>query len=284
MRIILLVIVVLLSSIGKSQTTPAIETERFYEYLNKGDSTEVANYLSPSSIIKHVDNDTSFSFDFAGFMTICPKFKSGAFREEFVVSHSSENLGSVQTVQVEFKFYLDGKLDHCGTDFFIWINNKDGMYIDKIISTSYTCEILDETEAWNMKHYTDQLNQFMDDWHSAAGKSDFKGYFGVMSDEFYYLGTDPGERWTKKEFAGFSKPYFEKKKGWKFTATERNWYFNEDYTVAWFDEKLDTWMEDCRGTGVLRRNMFYEWSLYHYDLTVVIENEKIKDFINLRKE
>jgi hypothetical protein len=47
--------------------------------------------------------------------------------------------------------------------------------------------------------------------------------------------------------------------------------------IAWFDEGLDTWMKGCRGSGILEKQKG-EWKLVYYNLTVLIENEKIKEF------
>jgi hypothetical protein len=104
-----------------------------------------------------------------------------------------------------------------------------------------------------------------------------------MDESFVFLGTAPGERWNKDAFAQFSKPYFEKGKAWDFSPSNRIWSFSPDKTIAWFDEDLATWMRGCRGAGILVRKKG-EWKLEYYNLTVLIENEKIKKFIELRDE
>lgn len=121
----------------------------------------------------------------------------------------------------------------------------------------------------------------MDEWHLAATKADFESYFGFMADNFIFLGTAPGERWTKKQFADFSKPYFDRGKAWDFKASNRQWEFSTNGKIAWFDEDLDTWMRGCRGTGVLVKKKG-KWQIAQYNLTVLIENEKMKEFIELR--
>ena len=126
-----------------------------------------------------------------------------------------------------------------------------------------------------------QLDKLVDDWHLAAAGANFDGYFGWMTKDFVFLGTAPGERWGKDEFAAFSKPYFDKGQAWSFTAINRNWNFSANGKVAWFDEDLDTWMRGCRGTGVLVKKKG-KWMISHYNLTVLIENEKMKSFIELR--
>lgn len=123
----------------------------------------------------------------------------------------------------------------------------------------------------------------MDQWHKAASEANFEGYFGVMDESFVFLGTAPGERWTKGEFASFSKPYFDQGKAWDFKASNRNWNFSKNRKIAWFDEELDTWMRGCRGTGILVKKRG-KWKLVNYNLTVLIENEKIQEFIDLRDQ
>jgi len=126
------------------------------------------------------------------------------------------------------------------------------------------------------------LDQLIDNWHLAATQANLETYFSLTSSNFVFLGTAPGERWTKSEFMSFCKPYFDKGKAWDFKPSNRNWQFAADGTVAYFDEDLATWMEGCRGSGicVLENG---EWKIAYYNLTVLIENEKIKSFIKLRK-
>ena len=128
-----------------------------------------------------------------------------------------------------------------------------------------------------------QLDRLVDDWHKAASEANFDAYFGAVTDDFIFLGTAPGERWSKEEFASFSKPYFDKGQAWDFKSKDRHWMFSEDKKMAWFDEDLDTWMEGCRGSGILVKKKG-EWKLVYYNLTVLIENEKIQEFIELRKQ
>jgi len=80
----------------------------------------------------------------------------------------------------------------------------------------------------------------VDAWHLAASNASFDSYFEAVTDDFVFLGTAPGERWTKDQFAAFSKPYFDKGKAWD------------------------------------------KWKIAYYNLTVLIENEKMKSFIELR--
>ena len=97
------------------------------------------------------------------------------------------------------------------------------------------------------------LNMMLNDWHLAATNANFDNYFNTMDSIAVFIGTDASENWTKKEFATFSKPYFDRGKAWDFKTLERNIYLSENKNVAWFDELLNTWMGTCRGSGVLEK-------------------------------
>ena len=127
------------------------------------------------------------------------------------------------------------------------------------------------------------LDKLVNEWHVSAAKANFQEYFNATTNDFIFLGTAPGERWNKTEFQSFCKPYFDKGKAWDFKPSNRIWNFTANGTVAYFDEDLDTWMESCRGSGIC---IFVdgEWKIAYYNLTVLIENEKIKEFIKLRKK
>lgn len=132
------------------------------------------------------------------------------------------------------------------------------------------------------KDPTAEVNKLVDDWHLAATNADFNGYFDKMHESSVFIGTAPGERWTKVEFILFAKPFFDKGKAWDFKASNRQWGFSDDGKTAWFDEELDTWMLGCRGSGVLKK-VKGGWKIMFYDLHVLIENEKTQAFIELRR-
>ena len=128
-----------------------------------------------------------------------------------------------------------------------------------------------------------ELDTLVDKWHKAAASADFEAYFGAMTDDFIFLGTAPGERWDKEAFVAFSKPYFERGSAWDFKPFNRQWVTTRSKNIVWFDEDLSTWMEGCRGSGILVKEKG-KWKLAYYNLTVLIENEKIEPFIELRRQ
>ncbi|MGM0579133.1 MAG: nuclear transport factor 2 family protein [Bacteroidota bacterium] len=130
---------------------------------------------------------------------------------------------------------------------------------------------------------SETINQFMDDWHKAAATADEDAFFGSMTAEGIYLGTDKTEKWTRDEMAKWADEHFQGESAWSFTATDRDVYFSENGKTAWLNEKLDTWMGVCKGTAVLvlQDN---GWKIALYDLSVTIDNDKIDQFLDLIKD
>lgn len=114
-------------------------------------------------------------------------------------------------------------------------------------------------------------------WHIAAAHGDAENYFSRMTDDAVFLGTDPGERWTRPEFEAFARPYFDGEEAWTYTMVDRNIILGpgDDPAVAWFDESLENKKYGrCRGTGVALRGDDGKWRIAHYSLTFLIPNEK----------
>ncbi|MDR0802040.1 nuclear transport factor 2 family protein [Fluviicola sp.] len=130
---------------------------------------------------------------------------------------------------------------------------------------------------------TEIIDSLIDNWYKAAAEANYANYFGLMADHFIFMGTDPSERWNKEQFGAFCKSYFDQGKTWDFRKIERHIEISKDGKTAWFDEKISTWMKDCRGSGVLVKTG-KEWKLAQYNLSVLIENDKIQDFIQLREK
>ncbi|MBN2236364.1 MAG: nuclear transport factor 2 family protein, partial [Bacteroidales bacterium] len=68
---------------------------------------------------------------------------------------------------------------------------------------------------------------------------------------------------------------------WNFKKKSRNVFLGDYGHYAWFDETLDTWMGLCRGTGVMEKNTKGQWLIKHYSLTVLVPNDKIKEYVFL---
>ncbi|WP_264566369.1 nuclear transport factor 2 family protein [Flavobacterium sp. N3904] len=126
----------------------------------------------------------------------------------------------------------------------------------------------------------EQINQTLDDWHKAAADANAKVYFGMMTEDAIFIGTDPTENWDLKAFQAFAKPYFDRGKAWNFKAIERHIYLDKSGKLAWFDELLNTQMKICRGSGVLIK-MGQEWKIKHYVLSMTIPNDNTNEVVKI---
>lgn len=129
----------------------------------------------------------------------------------------------------------------------------------------------------------EKIDQVLDSWHEAAANARFQDYFDKMTAGAVFVGTDATEHWDKAAFMSFSKPYFDRGKAWAFTPLQRHVYLGNGGQVAWFDELLDTWMQLCRGSGVVVKEGG-EWKIAHYVLSLTIPNETVDGAIELKKE
>ena len=150
--------------------------------------------------------------------------------------------------------------------------------------TLVSCETTEKSsiEA-NEKPNIENLNKQIDQWHQAATDRDADTYFGMMAPESIFIGTDKTENWTKAEFEALYRPYFAAGKSWDFKRIKRNWYFNNEYNIAWFDETLDTWMGVCQSSGVMEKQDNGIWLIKHYQLSLTVDNDKMDEVIEVMK-
>lgn len=114
----------------------------------------------------------------------------------------------------------------------------------------------------------------VDGWHDAAARGDFAAYFGLMTADAVFLGTDATERWERAEFEAFARPHFDGVEAWTYVPRARRMAFSGDGRTGWFDELLDhERYGELRGTGVVRRDGRGVWRIAHYSLTFVVPNE-----------
>lgn len=123
-----------------------------------------------------------------------------------------------------------------------------------------------------------KVNQFIDQWHQDAWNADSEAYFGKMGEDCIFIGTDPAEVWTKKEFFDWSGSYFDSGKVWKFRGKNRHIYFNDTKSIAWFDEEVHSSAGIWRGSGVLSKESG-EWKFKQYVLSMTVPNDLMDKFI-----
>ncbi|WP_313189927.1 nuclear transport factor 2 family protein [Sphingobacterium sp.] len=128
-----------------------------------------------------------------------------------------------------------------------------------------------------------EVAKVLDQWHAAAGKADFKEYFGLMDANSVFIGTDATERWDKQEFMDYAKPHFDKGKAWNFSSLERNIEISEDGKTAWIDELLNTQMKICRGSGVLVLKDG-KWLIKQYVLSMTVPNDLADEVVKMKTD
>jgi ketosteroid isomerase-like protein len=128
------------------------------------------------------------------------------------------------------------------------------------------------------------INTTINQWHTAAKEANFDQYFGLMTTDAVFVGSDASEVWSYDEFKSFSKPYFDAGKAWTFTPIERHVYISDNQQMAWFDETLNsTHMGVCRGSGVLEKQEGNTWKIKHYVLSLAIPNDHVTEIVKLKK-
>ncbi len=127
-----------------------------------------------------------------------------------------------------------------------------------------------------------QISAMLDSFNVAAAHADYDRYFNFFTPDAVFLGTDATEHWSKDSFMVWSKPYFDRKKAWHFTALERMIYLGKYPDIAWFDELLDTGKGRIdRGSGVV---VFEngQWKVQQYVLSMTIPNSVGAEVVKIK--
>ena len=185
-----------------------------------------------------------------------------------------EQDGGLANVWMDYSFYYQGQLSHCGVNNFSLARQSGSWKILSLADSRRKVDCIADEVA-------QAINTMLDQWHLGAASADSTVYFDLMASNSIYVGTDKEEVWSKREFLRFAAPYFAKGKAWAFKKVERNVYSQDFHNVAWFDEVLDTWMGPCRGSGVVVKDNKGVWKVQHYVLSVAIDNDDIQAYLKV---
>ncbi|MCO6461681.1 MAG: nuclear transport factor 2 family protein [Saprospiraceae bacterium] len=120
----------------------------------------------------------------------------------------------------------------------------------------------------------------IDAWHNAAAAGDSATFFGLMTEDAIYLGTDLSERWDRASMARDLGKYFRGRKAWHFVPYNRHYLELKDNNKILFDESLKTWMGPCKATGMLTKTRG-SWKISYYNLSVAVPNQYVKQYTKL---
>jgi hypothetical protein len=180
----------------------------------------------------------------------------------------------IASIWTPYEFYFEGKFTHCGVDSWQLIQVLGEWKIAQLTDTRRkTGCITDEGIQF-------EIDSLINNWHHAAAIADEHSFFGFMTKDAVYIGTDASERWLRDELAEWSKKYFDRSSAWAFTPLSRNITLAPAKNLAWFDELLDTQMGTCRSTGIVEK-VDEQWKLVHYQLSLTLPNDQLDDFLKL---
>ena len=188
--------------------------------------------------------------------------------------------GPLATAWTPYTFVLRGQISHCGVNAFQLVNVDNRWQILQITDTRRQtgCDTTTTDDA------VADLDSMINRWHRAAATADEEVFFGTMTPQGIYIGTDATEHWTRDTFARWAAEYFQRDAAWDFKPYDRHVFLADDGEHAWWDELLETWMGPCRGSGVAVRDEQGRWKIAHYHLSVTVPNEKINEFRELTRQ
>lgn len=286
-KIPLIVLIFTLTWNAWSQNTPQPDekdqvmkvVQQLFEAMRKGDSTGVRNVFDPSarlqtSFVDYEGKASLLNDDIDNFANAVGS-KHEDIWDEHLWSWTVNVDGNLASVWAEYTFYAGARLSHCGVDVFQLFKGANGWKIFQLTDTRHQNNCEDDP-----KHVIDLV---LNRWHHAAATADEDTFFGSMTQDAVYVGTDAAERWTRDEMREWSKKYFDRDTAWAFTPIKREVYLSDDGLTGWFEENLDTWMGVCRGSGVLHKELD-GWKIKHYVLSVTVPNPLINQFIEMVKK
>lgn len=125
------------------------------------------------------------------------------------------------------------------------------------------------------------VHALVDEFHRAAANADADAYFGAMTPDAVFVGTDASERWTRDEFRSYAAAAFEREAAWVYEPTKRHVTIADDATTAWFDEQLaSASYKHARGSGVVVATSAGP-RIAHYVLSFPIPNESVPAMLQL---
>ncbi len=264
-----------LAAQSNSHSAVKAEVDSFFIAMAAGDSLWMEKNLLPDAVLTTVESADAKNevARRGGFIKMVSSFNGKKIKiEEKLWNYNIRIDANLAVVESDYTVYVNDHFVHCGLDVFCLNKTNDGWKILSIFDTR-------RREGCDSDPVKD-INTLMDNWHMAAATADGDKFFGSMTKDGIYIGTDATERWTRDEMREWSKKYFAGKSAWDFKPIERKVYLSGDGQYAWFNETLNTWMGVCRGSGTLTKEAD-GWKINQYHLSVTIDNDKINGFVEL---
>jgi len=280
MKFILTAIVLLFVFHTSAQQNPETVVHNFFQAMADIDTVHLDHVIADNARLASAyvgGNGNAISYaSKSDFIQSISKSKRGDLDEQISDIKVLVDDG-LANVWMDYSFYYQGKLSHCGVNSFSMALQGEEWKIVSLADSRRKNNCTSDLEK-------NAINTMLDTWHLGATNADSTSYFDLMTTNSIYVGTDQSEVWSKRQFLQFAAPYFAKGKAWAFTRVERNVYSQDFEKVAWFDEVLDTWMGPCRGSGVVVKDENGNWKVQHYVLSVAVSNDDIKEYLKIVNE
>lgn len=279
-KILLFIVLVSLATTGFSQTTDEVQIinviDQLFEGMRETDSVKVRAVIHKGATLKTVvvkrDNEPLLRVESIERFIQSVGTKHEGIYDEKIWSYDIRVDGNLATAWTTYTFYLNENMLHCGVNAFELFKSADGWKISGITDTRRRNDCIAEPRY--------VIDKMLNDWHYAAATADEDVFFGSMTEDCIYIGTDKSERWLRDELKAWSATYFDRETAWAFEPIERQIFLSDDGKTAWFNETLNTWMGVCRSSGVVAL-VGNEWKLKQYHLSMTVPNDVVNDFIKL---
>jgi hypothetical protein len=278
-KLILFLNLVLAASLGEAQEADVrAVVDRMFNAMYARDTAALRACFVPGAILHTYSHDAkgdarAMGETVADFLRGVSLIGDVKFEERLTGWHCLVD-GGIASAWTPYQFFVDSQFSHCGVNSFELIQVQGKWKISALTDTRRRGDCVDEEGARKA------IDSLMNTWHHAAAVADEDAFFGVMTPDAVYIGTDPTERWLRDELRAWSAKYFERDTAWAFRPVSRNVSFGPDGTIAWIDELLDTWMGTCRSTGILR-SLDGKWRLVYYHLSIAVPNDKVDGYRRL---
>lgn len=259
------------------QSSPDGTIHRLFAGMYAGDSTGMHALFTPDASLESVGPDSVSVIPVESWLSSLHGREEGFLDEQLAYTEVRQN-GRLATAWTPYTFVLDGKVSHCGVNAWTLIQTGGAWRIKRVIDTRDYGSDCTTYDTPPLNAVAEMANR----WHRAAARGDSATFFGLMTEDATYVGTDKTEDWSVEEFRTFAGPYFAQGSGWDFRRVAFTGRFDENHAgVAHWHETLDTWMGPCWGTGVAKRGPDGRWKVWHYTVNVAVDNDRMPDFLKL---
>ena len=171
-----------------------------FDAMRAGDSASIRQVFTKDAVLKtvitHPDGTTNLrSTQLEDFLRSVGTPHDAIF-DERIWNYDLRLDGNLASVWTEYSFFIGEQLSHCGVNAFQLIRNQKEWIIFHITDTRRRSDCRTVTPD-----VVAEIDTLLDRWHRAAATADEDVFFGSMTPDGVYLGTDPTERWLRDEMA-----------------------------------------------------------------------------------